>query len=88
MYASLDPNCKSGSTKSCQNYNYLTDSKDWWLITADSSNTSTVFKVDQNGVVKSDIASTYAIVRPVVYLKSNVFVKDGEGTLEKPYTLK
>ena len=86
LYASLDPNCKTASTKSCQNYNYLTDSKDCWLITADASNTSTVYKVDQNGVVNSAIASTYAMVRPVIYLKSNVFIKEGEGTLEKPYT--
>ena len=88
LNASLDPNCKNASTKSCQNYNYLAKGKDWWLLTADSSNSSTVFKVDQNGVVKSDIASTYAMVRPVVTLKSSTFFKEGEGTEEKPYILK
>lgn len=88
LYASLDPNCKSANTKSCQNYNYLVMKKDWWLLTADSKSTSTVFKVDQNGVVKNDIASTSALVRPVIYLNSMAMYKSGDGTLKKPYTIK
>ena len=88
LYASLDPNCKSASNKSCQNYNYLAIDKDWWLVTADSKSTSTVFKVDQNGVIKNDIASTYALVRPVIYLNSKTMYKSGSGTLKKPYTIK
>ena len=88
MYASLDPNCKNSTTKSCKNYNYLAKKKDWWLITADSSDNSKVFQIDQNGRVVSTVAGNYAGVRPVIYLNSKVLYKGGKGTLEKPYKVK
>ena len=88
LYASVDPNCKSASTKSCKNYNYLVIKNDWWLVTANSNDTSTVFEVGSNGVVTEDFASNYALVRPVIYLNSNVMYKSGKGTLEKPYKVR
>lgn len=88
LYASLDPNCKSADTKSCMNYNYLTMDEEWWLVTANSEDTSTVFKVAKYGAVEADIAGNYATVRPVIYLKSNVMFKSGKGTEEKPYKVK
>ena len=88
LYASIDPNCKSAETKSCKNYNYLTKDYDWWLVTADKDDNSMVFKVDQNGIAVSDTASTYSIVRPVIYLNSSVMYKSGKGTLEKPFKVK
>ena len=88
MYASIDPNCKTAANKSCQNYNYLAKDFDWWLVTANKEDSSTVFKVDQNGIAVADNASTYSIVRPVIYLNSKVLYKSGNGTLEKPYKVK
>ena len=88
MYASIDPNCKSSATKSCKNYNYLTKDFDWWLVTANKEDSSTVFKVDQNGIAVADNASTYSIVRPVIYLNSKVLYKSGDGTAEHPYRVK
>ena len=88
LYASVDPNCKSGSTKSCKNYNYLTMKEDWWLVTANKDDSSTVFSVTRNGNVTADSASNYAVVRPVIYLNSNVLYKSGKGTLEKPYLVR
>lgn len=88
MYASLDPNCKNVGTKSCMNYNYLAIDDEWWLITANSKDTSTVFKVDRDGVLKADVAATYSKVRPVIYLNSKILLKGGKGTLEKPYIVK
>ncbi len=88
LYASLDPTCKSASNKSCMNYNYLAMDDEWWLATPDSSSTSMVFKVDRGGVVKSDIASTYSKVRPVIYLNSRVMVSGGKGTEKSPYKVK
>ena len=88
IYASIDPNCKTAISKSCQNYNYLSIDNDWWLATANSADNSTVYKVDGTGVVSSENASNYCIVRPVVYLNSKILYKGGEGTLEKPYTVK
>ena len=88
LYASVDPNCKSAATKSCKNYNYLVIKEDWWLATANKDDTSTVFNVSRNGNVTAKVANNYAAVRPVIYLNSNVLYKSGNGTLDKPYTLR
>jgi hypothetical protein len=88
IYASVDPNCKSASTKSCKNYNYLVVKADWWLMTANSENTYEVFEVKSNGTVIKDYASNYALARPVVHLNSSVLYKSGKGTLEKPYKVR
>ena len=88
LYASIDPNCKSASTKSCKNYNYLTMKEDWWLVTANKEDTSTVFLVSRSGNVVAEDAGHYGIVRPVIYLNSRVLYKDGNGSAEKPYTVR
>ncbi len=88
LYASLDANCKSAATRSCKNYNYLVIRDEWWLVTASKDDTYSTFKVNQSGNAEKDNASTYATVRPVIYLNSRVLYKSGEGTLEKPYKVK
>lgn len=88
LYASLDTSCKSASTKACMNYNYLSLDDEWWLVTPNADDTSTVYKVDRMGVVKADIASTYSKVRPVVYLNSHLMYASGKGTEEDPYKVK
>ena len=88
MYASLDPNCKSASSRSCKNYNYLVMNQDWWLATANKDDTSTVFSVSRNGNITAETAGNYAIVRPVITLNSKVLYKSGKGTLEKPYKVR
>lgn len=88
MMASIDPNCKNAETRSCKNYNYLVVQSNWWLATANSENDSTVFMVDRSGLVTVSNASSYGTVRPVIYLNSNVKFKSGNGSLEKPYTVR
>jgi len=88
LYASVDPNCRSASTKSCKNYNYLTMKEDWWLVTANKDDTSTVFCVTRNGNVNAETAANYAIVRPVIYLNSRVLYRSGDGSLEKPFKVR
>lgn len=88
MMASIDPSCKTSLNKSCMNYNYLAKDFDWWLVTANSGDNSTVFMVDRNGYISANNASNYSIVRPVIYLNSKVMYKSGDGSIEKPYTLK
>ena len=88
MMASIDPNCKNAETKSCKNYNYLVVQSNWWLVTANSENDSTVFMVDRNGIISLNNASNYGTVRPVIYLNSNVKYKSGNGSQEKPYVLR
>lgn len=88
MYASVDENCKIASDRSCKNYNYLVIRKDWWLVTANAADTSTVYKVSGNGVVKGEDGCYYAYIRPVIYLNSKTLYKSGNGTLEKPYKVR
>lgn len=88
LYASLDSSCKSSETKSCMNYNYLSMDNEWWLVTANSADTSTVFKVEKSGIVKTEIASNYSSVRPVIYLNSHAMYAEGTGTESDPYTIK
>lgn len=88
LYASVDPNCKSASTKSCKNYNYLTMKNDWWLVTANKDDTSTVYCVTRNGDASLETAAKYGIVRPVIYLKSDVLYESGDGTKENPFKVK
>ena len=87
MNASLDPNCKTTVSKTCENYNYLAQVNSWWLITADKDDNSQVYEISQSGKIVSQPASTYTGVRPVVYLNSRVLYKGGKGTLKKPYNL-
>ncbi len=89
LYASVDPNCKNASSKTCQNYNYLVKkNKSWWLATGDTSDSSKVYSIQGTGAIESQIASNYNGVRPVIYLNSKVLYKSGNGTEEKPYKIK
>lgn len=86
--ASIDPNCTSTASRSCQNYNYLTSGYSWWLGTAVKENTSEVYSINDNGKIESGVASGYASIRPVIYLNDKVGFKSGKGTIEKPYKIK
>ena len=88
MRASVDTNCTSTVSKSCYNYNYLKTKDDYWLVTGDSQSTSEVFIVNESGFIESVFASTYANIRPVVYLNERTMYKSGKGTKEKPFKLK
>lgn len=88
MYASTDENCKSASTKSCKNYNYLTSKNDWWLVTGNKADSSTVYQVTSNGAASVVNAGNYGYVRPVIYLNEKTLYKSGKGTLEKPYKIR
>ena len=88
MYASVDPNCKSASTKSCKNYNYLVVKNDWWLATGNKEDTSTVYQVTSSGFASTVNAGNYGYVRPIIYLNEKTLYKSGNGTLEKPYRVR
>ena len=88
MRASIDTNCTSTTSKSCSNYNYLRSKFSWWLVTANSESTSEAFSVSDVGVIESDITSSYAYVRPVIYLNERTMYKGGKGTKTDPFVLK
>ncbi len=88
MNASIDPNCKLPSSKSCQNYNYLSIKEgDWWLATANSDNTHEAYIVRSSGKIESIEANSYEDIRPVIHLKESTTYKSGNGTQTKPYVI-
>lgn len=86
--ASTDSNCTSIESKSCQNYNYLSNNKKWWLVTSKTDTSYVAFYVDSNGTVKESSTSNYFQIRPVIHLNSSVVLNGGDGTKENPYTIK
>lgn len=87
--ASIDKNCTSPSSKSCENYNYLASSNGrWWLATANTNNTYEVFIVSSSGEIFSEEACSYENVRPVIHLGKNTTYSSGKGTFDKPYVIK
>ncbi|MBR1413841.1 MAG: hypothetical protein IJ574_04155 [Bacilli bacterium] len=88
MRASLDESCISSLDAQCQNYNYLASSKEsWWTITASSSNTYYVYKINYNGKISEEAAAGRASVRYVVALNKHVLYSKGDGSKDNPYIL-
>ena len=58
-----------------------------WTITPRSSSSYFVFYVDRNSYLSYNNARSGYAARPVFYLKSNVELNGGSGTLSDPYTL-
>lgn len=60
-----------------------------WLITPLTTDKSLAFHINNFGAIGTayNITTEYAI-RPVVYLKSNIRLADGDGTSINPYSIK
>lgn len=78
----------------CQSYNYLwlgqLNRKNEWMITSSLLDIKSVFErvVEENGIINElAVAAQPNEVRPVVYLKTNVRIMSGNGTVESPYQL-
>lgn len=89
MNASLDSNCNSTLSMSCQNYNYLVNGDfSWWLLTANSENNYQAYYVTEGGVVGLSNASSFKKIRPVIYLDDKTMFASGDGTKDYPYLIK
>lgn len=87
--ASLDNSCKSPNTRDCQNYNYLSEYDNrFWLATADSIDTYSVYAVNDGGYVEVYDASDSSDYRYVIALNKNILYKNGDGTLDSPYEVR
>ena len=72
----------------CYNQNWLYDSDHQWTLSPTSSDSSGVFHIFRNGSLSGTTANTgYYMVRPSIYLKSNIRISGGTGTSSDPYTL-
>ena len=54
---------------------------------SNSSSLSHTFNINLNGELTNSYVSDFGIVRPVLYLRSNVYVLSGDGTKGNPYII-
>ena len=72
----------------CENNDYLFDTSNWqWTLISNNELSSSVFRIGSSGFVGRYRAQVAGAVHPVVYLKSNITVSNGDGSLERPYEL-
>ena len=78
------------SSASCKTTNnWLDKSAYTWLLPQNSGTYNNAFQLDWTGYVSSysNVGNGNWVVRPVLYLSSNVKISDGSGTSSDPYTL-
>ena len=80
----------SSSYRDCKKNDWIFNNGHQWTLTPDSSASYSVFYVYNAGSVMSRTtdADGSHMVRPSVYLTSNVSISGGDGTMNNPYTLK
>ena len=73
----------------CKNNDYLFDSSsDQWTLMIDSSSSFGVFLVNTSGsITSSNLVDNTLASRPVIYLKSDVKITEGDGSSNSPFTL-
>lgn len=84
---SLDANCNSTLEKSCQNYNWLSDTYlTTWTITADAESGIYVYQLYKR--VTTNNASGYSDLRVVFNISDKAIYVAGDGSKESPYEFK
>ena len=85
--ASIDPNCTTTISKSCKNYNYLSNvSSSSWTTNSIKDNTYEVLFLS-DGVQEIQNANTYNEYNVVIYIDGSEIYQGGRGTLSDPYIL-
>lgn len=88
MSASLDPNCETITSKSCGNFNYLSQFDDfWWLMTANSANTNEAYTVSKK-YAEASLCNYKADIRPTIKLGSRAVYLEGDGSKDNPYQIR
>ncbi len=81
-------NWDSSSESDCKNNDWLLSSTQWLLSpNVYSSSACRVFAIRLNGIVINGDAFGGNVIRPVVYLLSNVLITSGDGSKSNSYTL-
>ncbi len=86
--ASIDPGCKTITSKECQNYNYLAVGYEFWTLTGAASDSYSVYFSQRNGNIEAKSAASYANIRPTILLNGKVLYKSGKGTEKNPYKIR
>lgn len=85
--ASLDPDCKDLTSKSCRNYNYLKDILgSTWTMNPVSETSYQVFMI-ANGTVDYSALNSYSKYNVVIHIDGNVKTKSGDGSKSSPYVI-
>ncbi len=71
----------------CAGNNWLKSDSIQWTLTPRSSNSNLVFYVASHGYLYSSNAPSGNGARPSIYLKSNIAIMGGYGTIDSPYQL-
>ena len=80
-------NWNSSDFSDCKNNDWIFNSSYQWTITPRASSAYLVFCLFNTGYVHSNSANFTYGVRPVVFLKSNIKIVDGDGSSSNPYIL-
>ena len=92
--ADCDQNMNNLNSKECTDNNWLYKNDNMWLLNQNSSDEGLGFIVSDDGKVWSSSSSpqTYVKVKysiyPVLYLNTNVNIKQGDGSIKNPYVFK
>ena len=89
MNASLDENCTSTLSESCQNYNYIYTDISSFIVTlnASSDDTYSVIVVD-DGMLDTMSAKSSMHIYPVIYINKLTLYNTGDGSSENPYRVR
>lgn len=87
LNASIDPNCTTTTSPSCQNYNYISDGSSTWFANGDSDESDMAYML-YLGYVGSSEASEGNYIRPVIHLSDKVMLEKGKGTVNNPYIIR
>ena len=86
--ASIDSNCKSLYDNSCVNYNYFANiDSSFMTITAVADNSYKIYNI-YFGAVSATNASASFKPNMVIYLDNLSLYNSGDGSYEKPYTIR
>ena len=77
----------SSLVSDCKNNDYLYIGSFQWTISPYSRYGSIAFNVNQAGNVSGNYTQYIGMIRPTLYLKSNLIVIDGSGSSTNPYQL-
>ena len=76
------------SVNDCYTNDWLFNSSNQWTLTSCASYFSSVFYFRETGFINDvDTLNPLDGVRPVVFLKSNIKIVDGDGSSSNPYIL-
>lgn len=74
-------------SSACANDSWLVGKGEEWIITPWASDTFNVLAVQNDGSVNNSNVYYGQAYRPVLYLKSGVYVIDGNGTITNPFII-